>query len=134
MIRYRTDPMEVEAFTSGDCWRLALTLRELYGFPVAFLGEHSADKSVWGMDWYHAFVALPDGRYLDIEGISTAEELLEKWAWKDNGNEGIVVSDNDAVIDSALNGQMSFYEEDWDAFESATNLVEDMLPEVAKAA
>lgn len=60
-------------FTDGDCWVLAHAINRLTGFPVCTFCDDL------GRADYHVFVQLPDGRYLDIQGISTHEELIRRW-------------------------------------------------------
>lgn len=65
-----------DRFTRGDCHILAGAIHCMTGWPFCTFA-HGAYPAV------HAFVELPDGRFLDIEGISTAEEMSERWHEKD---------------------------------------------------
>lgn len=58
-------------FTQGDCHILARRLHRLTGWPLCAFG--------WGGPDLHAFVLMPDGRYLDIDGAQTEDELRERW-------------------------------------------------------
>ncbi len=61
-----------ERFTCGDCHLLANAINELTGWSVCtFLSSDEPET--------HAFVKMPDGRYLDIEGASSGWELLDRW-------------------------------------------------------
>lgn len=79
-----SDEDYTEAFTRGDCWRLALAMRERYALPVAFyIGYPGLEDPNYKCDgdtlWVHAFNALPDGRFIDVTGIYTADEIEAKW-------------------------------------------------------
>lgn len=65
-----------ERFTEGDCHVLARAIHEITGWPMATFASGKYPVT-------HAFVAMPDGRYLDIEGVSTREELLAHWKEKE---------------------------------------------------
>lgn len=56
----------VEAFTMGDCGYLALAIHLQTGWSLAALHQED-DPLAWG----HVGVQLPNGDYLDIEGIWT---------------------------------------------------------------
>lgn len=52
-----------EEFIMGECWLLAITLNIMYGFPI--------QANIQDGDLEHAWVKLPCGKILDIDGIST---------------------------------------------------------------
>jgi hypothetical protein len=57
-------------FTRGACWILAEEISHVTGWEIReFEGDVRA----------HAFVRIPDGRYMDIEGIHTGREMLDRW-------------------------------------------------------
>lgn len=70
----------VETFTEGDCWRLALMLRDFHDFPIAFFVSAEQGAGLTGETlWKHAFNILPDGRAIDITGVFTQDELMATW-------------------------------------------------------
>jgi hypothetical protein len=62
-------PDLVERFTEGDCALLAVAVCDLL----------PGSKIALDADEYHAFVRLPDGRYLDIEGARSHREIAAQW-------------------------------------------------------
>ena len=71
---------EKHAFTNADCAHLAKTLYKIANLPIYYLGDKvSKDGLVEDRRWSHFVNKLPDGRYVDIEGIWTEKELLKKW-------------------------------------------------------
>lgn len=69
--------IERNSFTGGI--HFAKALAKDSGLPIYFLG----DKRL-GEDYWVRFVnKLPDGRFIDIEGVWTEEDLLKRW-----GNRG----------------------------------------------
>jgi hypothetical protein len=76
-VEFDTDPLELEAFTSGDCWLLAATAEGEFGWEaVAVMVPEGIDE---GAPWMHMVNRLPDGRLIDIEGIHTEKGLLSRW-------------------------------------------------------
>lgn len=63
-------------FTCGDCHILARAIHRVTGWPMATFSFKSGKERLPDT---HAFVRLPDGRYLDIEGVRTADEMYERW-------------------------------------------------------
>lgn len=59
----------VETYTEGDCWMLAYAIHRQTGWPI---------YSIAGGE--HFVVRTPDRLYLDVEGISTLDELASRWA------------------------------------------------------
>lgn len=71
-----TDDVEiVDAFTNGDCWRLALSLNSLAGLPIYAVCSLDCPRDTW----CHVFNQLPDGSFIDIMGIHSESEMLSKW-------------------------------------------------------
>lgn len=64
-----------DTFTAGDCWKLAheLHLRGI-GALVSITDREDSDF------WVHMAVELPDGNFLDANGIQTRDQILRRWA------------------------------------------------------
>lgn len=60
-------------FTEGDCHILARAIHEATGWPMATFVSEDGEPDL------HAFVKLPNGRFLDIEGISTEMDMYTRW-------------------------------------------------------
>lgn len=72
-------PFEViRAFTLGDCHVLARALSK-HGYPIVLVSTTTAKKNddAW---WVHALNELPDGRFVDITGLHTADDLFDRWS------------------------------------------------------
>lgn len=71
-----------DAFTCGDCWLLARTLVELYeGMTLCVLAIPDQEEPE-GYDWCHVLAKdARTGRYIDIEGEHTFEDLVCRWDW-----------------------------------------------------
>ena len=107
---------EVEAFTFGDCWRLALAMRQRWRLPVVFFAGVNPDAVV--LDdvtmWCHVLNDLGDGRYVDVAGIHTLEQVHERWdrhLWLDEGAEARVVEPSPGELGLMLSGQWVEYPE-----------------------
>jgi hypothetical protein len=74
------DRLTVEAFTEGDCWRLAFELHQKLGWPVFVItGVEIVFTDRPSMYFGHMFVQNPvTGKFLDINGEHTEDELLQK--------------------------------------------------------
>lgn len=71
---------EKHAFTKADCAHLAKTLYKSANLPIYYLGDKvSKEGLVEDRNWSHFVNKLPDGRYIDVEGIWTEKELLKRW-------------------------------------------------------
>lgn len=83
---YFTDD-EVERFTCGDCWQLAITINNMYGLPIALLGVADSSDGVIGDDtewmWVHAVNVVSQNCYLDVEGLMDSDEMCEAYALED---------------------------------------------------
>jgi hypothetical protein len=64
---------DIERFTRGDCLYLARALQQRTGWPI-----HSFEFA--GSPCLHAFVLMPDGRGLDVNGARGVTELSLEWA------------------------------------------------------
>lgn len=58
-------------FTCGDCHYLARALHLRTDWPLCAFDHGGPDL--------HAFVRMPDGRYLDVEGPRTRAALRKRW-------------------------------------------------------
>ncbi len=65
-----------ERFTEGDCHILALAIHKATGWGFATFAYTCAGGEFPDL---HAFVVMPDGRCLDIDGVCTQSELLVRW-------------------------------------------------------
>lgn len=76
---YFLQPFERNAFTMGDCSHFAKALHKK-GLPIFYLGEaKSLSLPVSQRGFAHFVNRLPDGRFIDVEGIWTEKDLLERW-------------------------------------------------------
>lgn len=84
----------IDAFTLGWCWALAEALNKETGWSIVIKGYSEAPFMFCGkpmdMDfikvtgWEHAYVQRPDGKVVDIHGVSDAPEdlrTLEDLGW-----------------------------------------------------
>lgn len=92
----------VEAFTEGDCWRLALAIERVYGYEMVFYGN----KGELDNTWCHALNRLPDGRMVDINGWQTMDSLYDEYGTMITG-EPVVDVEVDRKL--ALYGQNPWY-------------------------
>lgn len=107
------DEYEMDTYTSGECYRLARALEQL---GVGELTAVTTEDKPSG--WNHMVVKLPAGRYLDIVGIHTEDELKENWA---DGN-GLLAPIHD--YDEQIRGQGIGAITDENAMETAVRLVD----------
>lgn len=64
-------PEVIEAFTNGWCWALAVALAaQLPNAEVIGLGSDV---------WLHVLLRTPDGRFLDVRGLRTWDEVRDEW-------------------------------------------------------
>lgn len=75
MISLNFDRQTIDQFTEGDCWLLAWELHTRGGWPIVVMCRDFPQTS-----WEHVFVEVEPGRYLDIEGFHSAEELEQAWS------------------------------------------------------
>lgn len=76
------DRSTVEAFTEGDCWRLAFELHQKLDWPVFVITGVEIVFTDRPSEYFgHMFVQNPvTGKFLDINGEHTEDELLQmKW-------------------------------------------------------
>ena len=67
-------PDEKFYFTNGDCWELARSIAELYGYPVVSAASQTDDRY-----WWHAANILPNGNIIDIDGIWSQQRWIDVW-------------------------------------------------------
>jgi hypothetical protein len=68
---------EKATYANGECGRLARALAEITGWEVCLVGFYTDDA---GSETYvHVVVRMPDGRYLDVEGVHDAQALFDRW-------------------------------------------------------
>lgn len=73
------DGEAISLFGWGYCGYLALALHELTGLPFAVF---TSPKDETATGWSgHAAVALPDGNFLDIEGVATTAEINARYSF-----------------------------------------------------
>jgi hypothetical protein len=69
----------IRLYTNGYCAKLAFAIHTITGWKmkaiVADIIDFSDDDPLY-RDWTHAFVEIPDGRMLDIEGLQTWQEMV----------------------------------------------------------
>jgi hypothetical protein len=65
---------DIERFTRGGCFILACVIHDLTGWPIcAFWNDLAYEPD------HHVFNLMPDGRYLDIKGAYTKQEMIDEW-------------------------------------------------------
>lgn len=65
---------DVQRFTEGDCHVLARALHLRTGWPImAFVDKHDDQPDL------HAFVLMPDGRALDVQGAVSMQAFKRRW-------------------------------------------------------
>lgn len=75
-----TTELERHSFTTGDCTHFAKNMQKKFGLPIFYLGDNfSKNDSVENRRWNHFVNQLPDGRFIDIEGIWTEKDLIKRW-------------------------------------------------------
>lgn len=65
-----------QRFTEGDCHLLARRIHRLTGWPI-YCFDYGGKPSL------HAFVVMPDGRALDVEGPRTLLGMKRRWKGPD---------------------------------------------------
>lgn len=65
-------------YMHGCCFYLAAALHLAYGFPIcASIQRCRPSYSHETTHLFHAWVELPDGDFLDIQGVQTLDQMLE---------------------------------------------------------
>ena len=62
----------VSRFCNGECGALAEAIERRTGWPI-----YLVYRSAYSPE--HAVVQIPDGRFLDIQGLFMEDDLLEEW-------------------------------------------------------
>jgi hypothetical protein len=70
-VAWHPSQREIGIFMYGGCGALALAVQKLTGMPLVALVEPDGENE----RPVHVMVKLPDGRYLDINGAQTYEEI-----------------------------------------------------------
>lgn len=99
----------IEAFTEGDCWRLAFDLHEKLNYPVFVITDLETslgDRP--SMYFGHMFVQNPiTGKFLDVNGEHTEDELLMSDWGVDDGIPVFIDVTDDLNIDQASHSYYS---------------------------
>src|SRR5690606_26688247 len=82
-MNYTPTPEEIEAYTDGDCWHLALMMHKMTGVPVVFANPVPETDEYWE----HVGLLISPRRVLDIDGVTPLQLWREKWAdeYEDKG-------------------------------------------------
>ncbi len=72
---WRPTEFDRERFTCGDCHILAKAIEDRTGWPLHAMQE----KAEGNLPTLHAFVIMPDGRALDVDGPSEVTDFLDRW-------------------------------------------------------
>lgn len=70
------DPDSEYVFTNGQCHALAMALHQATGWPLYRVKPRGYDCCPTCAHW---MVGLPDGRLLDIMGVSSRDEVRMEW-------------------------------------------------------
>lgn len=76
---------EIEAFNYGDCWLLALAIHRLTDWKIVGVGVKGQEDRGGYRDWCHIAVQTPNNKILDINGVHTKDEVIQRWSlamWK----------------------------------------------------
>ena len=72
------DSEAISWFAHGNCAALALAVHDLTGWPLV-IAARNANPDLLTDTWMHVLVQRPDGRYLDIQGAHTPEDIESYW-------------------------------------------------------
>jgi hypothetical protein len=78
-------PTDHTRFTEGDCHILARAIHDATGWPMATFTARDDRPTD------HAFVQMPDGRYLDIEGVKSYRDMVKVWGFRDEARRRDVI-------------------------------------------
>jgi hypothetical protein len=113
---------DIHTFTKGACYILADVISEMTGWPrcgfEAFSGYFTG----------HAFVRMPDGRYLDVLGIQAEDEIRKRYPW--HANRKIITCPGTPEGDSRWGMWQlpwSFTEDEWFYHERARQIAPEIL-------
>lgn len=126
-VPFSVDELTFDAFTYGDCWALAIEVNKITGWQIVAIGcDEQSRYPENRRDWCHMANRTPEGKIIDITGISTPEETLEEWApslmcsCEDDGECACLIDVKN--VDHYIYDQVRQYSED--AVESAKSLVD----------
>ncbi len=94
------DAYAEEAFRRGACAAIALAIHERTHWPIVAITDHHnvfEDGRAGGGSALHWTVKAPDGRLLDVDGLHTAEELIEEY--EEDADEGEAAAGLSTVAD-----------------------------------
>jgi hypothetical protein len=102
----------IEAFTEGDCWRLAFDLHDKLGYSVFVVTDlEMALNDRPSMYFGHMFVQNPStGKFIDVNGEHTEDEILNAGFVEDLDIPTICDVTDDLHIDQA--SEPLFYDYD----------------------
>lgn len=60
---------DYDMFGRGGCWALAQAIHDLTGWPMRALDRTDGPGG-------HAFIEMPDGRFLDVHGAQNPDEYM----------------------------------------------------------
>lgn len=86
------DGYAISTFKQGACGALAIAIHDATGWPIyAITDAHNIyGDQAGGGSALHWVVKHPSGLFLDIEGLSTAQDLVEEYeGFADEGEAGI---------------------------------------------
>lgn len=79
----RITKLDIERFTCGDCGILARAISRITGWDIhSFIAKDHGWYTASGDPMGHAFVIMPDGRVLDIEGAHEKHAFAHKWGYR----------------------------------------------------
>lgn len=80
----RITPLDIERFTCGDCGILARAISRITGWGIQSFILPEGQSDMWakpGDPMGHAFVIMPNGRVLDIEGSHARRTFARHWGY-----------------------------------------------------
>lgn len=109
---------EVERFTCGDCWQLAITINKMYGLPIALVGVCDNEAGVIKDDtewlWVHAVNVVCKNSYLDIEGVKDSDEMCDAYALEDCQDETPFDVEFEGIFTASHSRTMEMIEDTFD--------------------
>lgn len=71
---YPFDDLDIDTYTAGDCWWLARALYDLGAGALTIVADRQLNDH-----WRHMLVTTPEGTLLDIEGLHSPCELVDRY-------------------------------------------------------
>lgn len=147
----------VEYFTKGNCWLLASVFSHFTDLELAFVTKYSWDQDCGLSEffWNHVMVHIGDGKYLDVHGVHTKEQVAALWGHRGEYDVTILHCDNDrSVWDVLLDDPGPLYDgavswlpqiippmmsligerESWDSFDELIGMLDEIVPKLASYA